>query len=251
MIPWNDAYRRLKQSRDFAMLFGKTYSQDEFRPYSYGLRFDSLIPASLAATTVDPNRASLVVTDATIDAPLTAIVPGPVDGPRLIDFPAGAVILGVTATAQVLQRIVTHARGATSFTYGPDEGGSDGAGNTLFMLEFAFSDTDRITAGNPIPETVLSPPVGAPPISLAAVQSAPPIMGNALLGRGRKSEMPGHEIYVTPGLGLLVKCRSLLLPNRILVDTAGPFSPNLVVHTVFHCMIPGEISIPNALKKSN
>lgn len=242
MIPWNSAYRRLAENvDDFRIIFGKTYRQDEFRSYAYAIKFDSILPALQASSDILPNTPDAVLTGFEWGAPSTALVPGPPQT-RLVDFPAGAVILGITASATLLQAIPVAIIndgefGITpvlaNFLYGPSNRQSL---NDLFMLDFTYADTDPITTGNPIPETVPNPN--------AAIVSRPPISAAALLGDGRRTDMPSCELCVTPGLGIITTVRSLLLPSFL--PLSGNLIPNMSVHVVFHAMIPGTVSLKKA-----
>lgn len=231
MVPWNEAYRRIREAgSEFQMLFGKMYLQDEFRYYAYGLKFDSVAPGLLAQDATHPNTGDLAVTTANIAAPTTNIVPGaPSDA--TLDFPIGAVILGISSGSIVAQRIVQVQGGAaTNFVYGI--GGGDGR-RPLFLVDLEYSDGDPITSQNPIPETVFDPNV--------AFQAAPPYMADALMGGGDDSEMPGRELYVAPGLSLQVRVRSLVTPSFITTSSSVPVTPNSNVHLVFHAMVPGVV----------
>lgn len=212
------------------MLFGKMFDKDEFRYYGYALKFDSLLPAQLATSATQPNTADPAVTAANIAAPVTNIVPGPPNDLQ-IDFPIGAVILGISSAAISAQRIVQVAGGAaTNFPYAPD---MNNGRKDMFILDIEYTDGDPITAQNPIAETVFDP-------NFPAI-SAPPFMADALMGGGDDTEMPAREVYVAPGLGLLVRVRSLLLPTFINGVSSNNTTPNLTVHLVFHCMIPGVV----------
>lgn len=230
MVPWRDAYQRIRQGDDFALLFGKMYDIDEFRYYAYCLKFDSVAPAQLAAAPGTPNTADLAVTAAQSAVPVNPTVPGP-PSDQQIPFPAGAVILGISSGAIAAQRVVSaNGVGLTSFPYGPGES-SPGIRN-LFTLDIEYADGDPVTAQNPIPETVTAPN--------SAFIAAPPYMGDALMGGGEDTDMPLRELYVAPGLVLQVRVRSLLLPNLIAAPPSTP-PPNLNVHVVFHAMIPGVV----------
>lgn len=233
MVPWNQAYKRIRESDDFVKLFGKTYNQDEFRPYSYAIKFDGLSPA-LQALTTNPNTGDLTQTRTDAGAPTTNTVPGPALA-RSLDFPAGAVILGISACANIAQRIITRVNlvppnDTFSLPYGPsDVGGA--AGRELFVLDLRYVDDDPITSGNPITELVSN--------AASPIVTRPPISADALLGNGRDSDTPVRELYVAPGLGIVVSCRSLLLPT--LLPTSGDPPPNMSVHVVFHAMVPGVV----------
>lgn len=227
MIPWNQAFNRIAQSRDFETMFGRKYSQDDFRYYAYNLTFNSLAPAQLAVSAAAPNTPDIAATRTNLGAPTTALVPG-VASSKLISFDAGGVILGISACARKLQRVANNG-GAIAFTYPP----SISPGNLdLFELDLAFTDTTPITGQNPIGELVSNPN--------SLIQTTPPIMAESLLGSGRDTDTPARELFVTPGLGLLAAVRSLVLPDEAPASPANAAS-NLIVHLVFHTMVPGII----------
>lgn len=236
MIPWNQAYKRIRESDDFAQLFGKMYRQDEFRPYSYAIKFDSLPPA-LQADPANPNTGSIAQTRADAGAPTTNTVPGPAQT-RIIDFPAGAVILGISACANIPQGVITRANlippnDTFNIPYAPID---IGGGREMFVLDLRYVDDDPITTGNPISELVPNP--------ASAIVTRPPIMAEALLGNGRDSDTPVRELFVAPGNGLVVSCRSLLLPT--FMPASGDPPPNMSVHVVFHAMVPGVVKAAKA-----
>ncbi len=230
MISWNEAFNRtVVRSKDFRLLFGRTFRIDEFNYYAHTLKFESLAPALLSASSATPNTGSLSATVAHIAAPTTNIVPG-AEAESLVSFPAGAIILGITAGAILPQRLIP-AAGDTfvAFKYGPSihPGKRD-----LFLLDLRYSDTTAITDGNPVPQTSVD--------ANFPVNSEPPILADALLGSGSKDIMPGRELLITPGLGIIAKARSMVLPND--PADSGLNAPTLSVHIVFHCMIPGKVT---------
>jgi hypothetical protein len=231
MVPWSEAYRRIREGNDFVTLFGRMYEMDEFRYYAYALKFDSVAPAQLAAAPGTPNTASLAVTAAQSAVPVNPTVPGP-PSDQQIPFPAGAIILGLSSGGIALQRIVSAVGvGLTNFPYPPSD--NDGGSRNLYTVDIEYADGDPVTAGNPVPETVTAPD--------SAFIAAPPYSVDALMGGGEDSEMPGRELYIAPGLILNVRVRSLLLPTVIAAPPSTP-PPNLTVHVVFHAMIPGVVS---------
>ena len=228
MIPWNQAYQRVAESQDFKFLFGKRYAQDDFRYYGYGLKFNALQPATLAAAVATPNTGSIAQTRTDLGAPTTNIVPGAARMAQ-INFAVGAVILGISAAAIKPQRIANNG-GAIAFTYGP----SRSPGNRdLFSLNLTFADTTPIVGSNPISEIVSNPN--------APIITAPPIAADALMGNGEDTDTPARELFVAPGLAINVSVSSLVLPDSA---PASPSlaAPNLTVHLVFHCMIPGIVT---------
>lgn len=231
MVPWKQAYERIRTSEEWVTRFGKMYRMDEFRFYAYALKFASLLPAQLATGATTPNTGSAAATRAGYAAPTVNIVPGPASD-LLIDFPAGAVILGITAAAVKLQRIANNG-GAIAFTYGPT---NHKACLDLFLLDLEYVDGDPITGGNPIPDVSAN--------ANSAINAAPPIDADALLGRGGDTETPARELYVTPGLGIRASARSMVLPDT--APATGQPNGNLAVHLVFHCMVPGEVRMRSA-----
>lgn len=233
MIPWNVAYKRLTNNPDFLLLFGKMFRQDEFRPYSYALKFDSLQPA-LVADGGTPNTGSAALTSATWGAPTGAVAPGPPLS-RLVDFPSGAVVLGVDGSASLAQANPRRELGPLSITYQYSPSESKGR-REMFVVDLEYVDTDSICAGNPISELVSNPN--------SAIVTEPPIVAAALFGGGSRSSCPSHEFYVAPGLGIQVTVRSLALPSSLPV--AGDAPPNMNVHIVMHVMIPGTVTLQKA-----
>lgn len=234
MIAWNRAYDRIAANpADFIQYFGRMYARDEFRPYSYAVKFDALRPAMSALAANFPNNASYAQTAGSA-TPGTAVVPGPAET-RLIDFPAGAVILGITSAASIPQRkFQVETNPPTSFAYGPPAPG--GGGRELYLLDLSFADGDPITTGNPISEIVSNP--NSPTIT------RPPINADALMGDGESDDVIGRELYVTPGLGINVEIRSLLLPAFLAVNFGASkqvTTPVMGVHLVFHAMVPGTV----------
>lgn len=229
MIPWNQAYRRIAESqREFATLFGKMFSQDDFRYYAYVIKFDTLLPALLAVDSAQPNTGNIAATRTNLGAPTTNIVPGPAANSTL-NLAAGAVILGISSCARKLQRIANNGSNQ-AFTYGPTE--NSGA-RDLFALDLSYLDTSPITGQNPQPEISQNPN--------APVNTAPPILADALMGGGDEDLCPARELWVAPGLGINVSVRSLVLPD-LAAASPSQSAPNLSVHVVFHCMVPGIVT---------
>lgn len=221
MIEWNRAYSRLQGSKAFALLFGRSYSKDAFRPYAYPVKFDSLPPANLGATTA-PNTPVYATTRAELATPDTEALVAGLPQNRQLLFPAGAVILGITAAATLAQRT---AGSATSQPW-RSPGKRD-----LFSLDLDFTSGDNITQGNPISELVSNPN--------SSIIAEPPILAEALMGNGSKDDFAVRELWVAPGLGISVTARSLVLPSNIDSTVSAP--PNLSLHLVFHAMVPGVV----------
>lgn len=237
MIAWSDAYRRtVAESTDFRLLFGRMFRIDEFRYYAFPLKFEALQPALLAAAANDPNSGDMEDTVDGIAAPGVNLVPGEA-AESLIDFPAGAIIIGITAAGILPQRIATADETPAAFAYGPSRNPGK---RDLFMLDLEYADTSPITAGNPIPSLSISP--------TDSVNTAPPILADALCGGGRGDIMPARELLITPGLGILARVRSMVLPNAPIDE--GYNAPNLSVHIVFHCMVPGVVKRKPAVENN-
>lgn len=222
---WREVYERTALSADFRLMFGKSFPMDQFRPYSYGFKFESLTPGLLSAASTTPNTGSLAATVAGIAAPTTNIVPGPASE-TLIDFPKGAIIVGASSAAVAPQRVVSGA----AFTYGPS---MNPGGRDLYVMNMRYVDGSAIFAKNPIPEVTIN--------ANFPTNTAPPILCDAVMGSGHHNLFPGRELLVAPGLGILLSVQSMILPNAPVASTTP--SPNLSVHVVFHCMIPGVVKL--------
>jgi hypothetical protein len=223
MVPWQTAYNRTVKSKDFRLLFGRSFAIDQFNYYAFALLFESLPPALLATATSTPNTGTGGGTLAAIAAPVTGIVPG-APSQKLLNFPKGAIVLGVTTSANLPQRVIAD----VAFKYAPSHtpGGRD-----LFLVDMEYVDTADIVGGNPIPQVSQA--------ANSAENSAPPVIAEALMGTGGGDIFPYREFLVTPGLGILTSVSSMVLPNA--PADATQQLPNLTVHMVFHCMIPGVV----------
>ena len=222
MIPWNVAYQRLRENRDALMLFGRDLAKDEFTPQTRIRRFDSVNPALLSAAAATRNTGDAAATAANIATPTRNIV-GSTPNEQLIDFPSGAVILGITSCAAVPQRTTA------AFVYGPT--GAPG-NRDLFALDFRYVGEERIFAGNPIPEIIVDPDT--------PVNTAPPALADASSFGGDSGQVIPRELVVAPALGILIRVSSFLLPNA-----APNQTPNMAVHVAFHCMVPVSPGQPN------
>lgn len=230
MVSWKSAYERLVSNPDFAMLFGRSYRQDAFRPYTFCLRFDSLTPA-LLGTSAAPNTGDLATTIASGAAPTTQnIVPGTLQQKQIV-FPEGAVILGMTSSAVLPQRTQLSGVPGSTFRSSPENPGS--GGRDLFLLQIDYTSGDGITAGNPIAETSLNPN--------SISNASPPGLTEALLGNGEFDEGLSREVWIVPGQGLTFGVRSMVLPT--VVPAAGNLLPNLTVHLALSTMIPGKMKL--------
>lgn len=163
MIPWRQAFDRCKDSREFNEYFakGKALKTSDFRYLGYAQQFNAV-------------TAGTVVGGATPTSPIT---PGAAVGPTLQNFPAGGIILGITA-ACVQPQTTTSA-----FTYAPSY--SPGR-RDLFALNFQYTGSEVITPGGPV-------------------------LAEALLGSGEDTIFPGREIIVPPSQGLLCTVQSFTI----------------------------------------
>jgi hypothetical protein len=154
MISWRDAYQRLRFSPEFRRYFGQ----------------GKLLPAYAFRPIVYPQR---IIVGAAASAPPTAQ-----------NFPAGAVILGITSAAYQAQT----ATGA--FTYEPwaTEGRRD-----LYALQFQYSGDEQIVAG--------------------ATLNA-----DALLGSGGGTQFPPREILMPPSQALLATVQNFTVAPDLTVD---------------------------------
>lgn len=161
MIRWREAFERCKVSQEFNRYFsrgGKAIGAGDFRFLAYCQQFNSVAPGSVTGGAT----------------PTSAVSPGLNSGPALQIFPAGAIILGITAAAQQSQTTTN------GFTYAPwqSEGKRD-----LFALAFQYTNDEIITPGGPV-------------------------LAEALLGSGYDTIFPGREIIVPPSQGLLCTVQS-------------------------------------------
>lgn len=155
MITWNQAYDRQKGSEQFISFFGRSGSPPSakaFRPISYSQFFSGVAAAGT------PGQY------------------GTASGPTNQSFPAGAVILGITAAAY--QNSTT----TGSFTYAPSmtPGKRD-----LFGLLFSYSGDEQITPGTT------------------------PVQAEALLGSGSGTIFPQRELIIAPSQAILTTVAAL------------------------------------------
>lgn len=160
MIRWREAFERSKESREFQKYFskGRALKMSDFRYLGYAQQFNSVTAGSVTGGAT----------------PSTAVTPGTISGPTLQNFPAGAIILGITAAA--IQSQTT----TSSFAYAPSM--SPGR-RDLFALAFQYTGDEVITPGGPV-------------------------LAEALLGSGEDTIFPGREIIVPPSQGLLASVQS-------------------------------------------
>jgi hypothetical protein len=155
MIRWREAFERCKDSAEFKRYFskGKVPLASDFRYLAYCQQFNNV-------------AAGTVVGGAT---PNSAVTGGVQSGPTLQNFPAGAIVLGITAAAQQAQTTTS------AFQYAPWQ--SPGK-RDLFALSFQYTNDEIITPGGPV-------------------------LAEALLGSGEDTIFPSREIIVPPSQGLL------------------------------------------------
>lgn len=164
MITWDRAYARLARSPDFSRYFGGgpgvVPPMQNFRYIAYT---QQLGPCAGVASPVGGF--------------------GAIAGPSQQNFPAGAVILGISATA--FQEQTT----TTSYQYAPwaAPGRRD-----LFGLSFSYTNDEVITPGGPI-------------------------LANALLGDGDDTVFPGKELLIPPSQGLLATAAAFTVPPSLYV----------------------------------
>jgi hypothetical protein len=165
MINWDRAYARQRTNPDFIRYFGGGPANQP--PPAHYFRYiaytQQLGPCVGNSTPVQGFGAQV--------------------GPVQQNFPAGAVILGISATA--FQEQAT----TGSFQYAPwaAPGRRD-----LFGLSFTYTNDEVITPNGPI-------------------------LANALLGDGDDTVFPGRELLVPPSQGLLATAASFTVAPSIYV----------------------------------
>lgn len=152
MIHWRDAFLRQHGSPNFQKYFGKATPAYSFRPLHY--------------------RQRLVA------------IPGTTGQPQNQNFPAGAIILGITAAGFQIQTIV----GAFQYAPSMSPGRRD-----LFGLQFQYTADELIVSGG----TALA---------------------DALLGSGSDTIFPAREIVVAPSQGILATVEAFNVTNNMTVD---------------------------------
>lgn len=150
MIRWSDAYNRLKGNRSFAQFFGNGQV-----PPIDGFRF-------IVYTTILPDLTPSPDTDGGTF--------GQIVGPLSQQFPAGAVILGITASAWQNYEACSDATPGRRDRFG---------------LAFSYSGDEQLTANGLT-------------------------MAEALLGSGRDTILPAKELMIPPSQSLLVSAASLV-----------------------------------------
>lgn len=155
MIKWREAYERLKGVDQFGQWFGRAGAapaQKAFRPISYSQTFTGVAAASSAGTYGTPT------------------------GPSQMNFPAGAIILGITATAYQAQATTGSYQYAPSYNPGRRD---------LFGLLFQYTGDEQITPGATL------------------------VAADALLGSGEDTIFPQREILIAPSQSLLTTVGSM------------------------------------------
>lgn len=165
MITWDRAYARQSRSPDFSRYFGggpgKIPGQHQFRYIAYSLLLGPCVGSA---------------------SPVAGF--GQPVGPSQQNFPAGAVVLGISATA--FQEQETDG----SYTYAP---WSAPGRRDLFGLSFSYTNDEQITPGG---------------LTLA----------NALLGDGDDTVFPGRELLIPPSQGILCTAASFTVAPSLYVQ---------------------------------
>jgi hypothetical protein len=165
MISWDRAYARQAPSPDFQRYFaggpGRPPPSSAFRYIAYSLL---LGPCTGNAS------------------PVTGF--GATVGPTQQNFPAGAVVLGISATA--FQEQETDG----NYTYAPF---SCPGRRDLFGLSFSYTNDEQITPGG---------------LTLA----------NALLGDGDDTVFPARELLIPPSQGILTSAASFTVAPSLFVQ---------------------------------
>ncbi len=151
MIPWTHAYDRLKGTPEFAQYFGKLLPMGAFRFLAYSMQFAGVTGSATAGTF------------------------GTQSGPLQQNFPSGAIILGITASAFQAQQAHNAADYAPSYSPGRRD---------LFGLSIQYTGDEQIT-----------------PNGLT--------MAEALMGSGEDTIFPAKEILIPPSKGLLIATAAL------------------------------------------
>lgn len=159
MIKWREAYERLRPTDSFNSFFNNKKITD-FRYIAFSHQQLSLTPLTSSAAAAGGT-------------------PGQVVGPLQMNFPAGAIILGVTAAAYSSQQLIA---GATNLAYAPwsSEGRRD-----LFALAMQYTSDETLTANGLV-------------------------CAEALLGSGEETIFPAREIMIPPSQSILITAASLV-----------------------------------------
>ena len=176
MITWNAAYGRLIKTQEFKTYFGSRIKMSDFRSLTFAQKFVGI--ATVAATAFGPTPAT---------------------------FPAGAIILGITAAGQ---------QAPYGTTTGAAAGNPSGLSLTSayglrsqFQLNFQYSGNEVITPGGPI-------------------------SAEALMGNGQDTIFPTREWIIPPSQAILVNGTTL---------AQGPNATVMNIDIGYHCMVPRAV----------
>jgi hypothetical protein len=173
MITWNAAYGRLLKTKEFRAYFGSRLKMEDFRSISFAQALPAV--ATIAATAFGPLRR---------------------------DFPSGAIVLGVTASAFQAPYVI----GAGTQNVIPSV--SPGLRN-LFRLNFQYSGNEVITPDGPI-------------------------SAEALMGNGYDTIFPAREWVIPPSQAILVS-------GTTLAQGALGVATPMLIDIVYHCMVPRAV----------
>lgn len=164
MISWDRAYARQVRSPDFTRFFGGSPGQPPKMEAFRGIEYSVLLGPVLGNA-----------------SPVAGY--GQSFGPVQQNFPAGAVILGITSAAFQEQTVTT------AYQYAPwaTQGRRD-----LYGLSFSYTNDEQITPNG---------------ITLAA----------ALLGGGEDTIFPIREMLIPPSQGILVSAASITVAPSLFV----------------------------------
>lgn len=188
MIRWETAWRRAYEAKHPFVVNKKI---TDFRPIHYNQIFSNIAAGTTTAAT-------------------------------LRDFPGGAFVLGITASAVipvVLKADQYYADGAAApLDSTIDRLKSNTPGNRdLFALDFSYTNDEQLTPGGPI-------------------------MADALLGSGRGTEFPARELMIDPAQGILARAQNLITTQLVsgAAAAAGVQFP-MTVHVCYKCMVPRAV----------
>jgi hypothetical protein len=159
MIKWREAYERVRPTDSFQSFFNNKKITD--------FRYIAFTQQQLSLTPLTPSAAA------------AGGLPGVAAGPLQMNFPAGAIILGVTAAAYQAQQLIA---GATVLSYAPSN--SEGR-RDLFALAFQYTSDETLTANGLV-------------------------CAEALLGSGLDTIFPAREIVIPPSQSILITAASLV-----------------------------------------
>lgn len=161
MVKWREAYERLVKAPAFRNFFGVNGL-----PSMHDFRYIIFSHQQLSTTPLTPSAAA------------AGGAPGVAVGPLQMNFPAGAIILGVTSGAFQAQQ----AAAAPNPPYNPsvNPGRRD-----LYTLQFQYTSDEQLTANGGV-------------------------MADALLGGGDETICPAKEIMIPPSQSILITAASLV-----------------------------------------